>query len=129
MDLLTSLEGTMSDKEFNFIKYTLRSKAIPTPKMLIKDHKKKKDNGNFPTRLIIPATNFTAGFPRLGYTGIRKIFDQAKINYKKLTIVQASDLKGDLEYLRINRETETVASIDAIDMYPSINFEMVKKSS
>ena len=105
-----------------------RSKAIPTPKLLIKDHKEKKDNGEFPTRLIIPATNFTTGFPRLGYTGIRKIFDQAKIDYKKKTIIQASDLKEIRESLGINTETSTIVSLDAIDMYPSINFDMVIKA-
>ena len=39
MLLLTSLEGTISEKEYNYVKYTLRSKSIPTPKNLIKDHK------------------------------------------------------------------------------------------
>jgi len=42
-------------------------------------------------------------FPRLGYTGIWKIFDQAKINYQKQTIIQASNLKESLANLRINR--------------------------
>ena len=64
-ELLTSLQGCMSKKEFNFVKYSLKSKAIPTPKLLIKDHEKKNENGEYPTRLIIPATNFTATFPKL----------------------------------------------------------------
>ena len=126
--LLTSFEGCLSEKEFNFVKYSLKSKAIPTPKLLIKDHKTKNDNGEFPTRLIIPATNFTAAFPKLGYSGIRKIFDSAGVNYMRKTIIQASDLKADLEKKNLNKETHTLASIDAIDMYPSINFTMVKKA-
>jgi len=66
------------------------------------------------------------GFPRLGYSQIRKIFDQAKIDYKKKTIVQDSTLKGNLEGLRINRETNIIVPLDAIAMYPSITYKMVE---
>lgn len=59
---------------------------IPVPKLLIKDHKKKKE-GNFPTQLIIPATNFISGFTNLGCKGIKNIFDENKINYAKITII------------------------------------------
>jgi hypothetical protein len=37
---------------------------------LIKDHKKADSKGNFPTRLVVPANNFTSAFPKLGYLGI-----------------------------------------------------------
>ena len=69
------------------------SKAVPQPKILIKDHKECRIDGSFPTRLVVPATNFTAGFPKLGYLGIKKILDTADVNYGKRNIVQASDLK------------------------------------
>ena len=45
------------------------------------------------------------------------------------TIIQASDLKEDLEKRRVNKLLHTLASLDAIDMYPSINFDMVKKAA
>lgn len=40
---------------------------IPTPKLIINDHKKKDRNNNFPTRLVVPATNSTATFPKIGH--------------------------------------------------------------
>ena len=45
---------------------SLKGKAIPTPSLLIKDHKKPLADGTFPTRLVIPADNFTSAFPKLG---------------------------------------------------------------
>jgi hypothetical protein len=46
----------------------------------MKDHKKKDKWGQYPTRLVIPATNFTSAFPKLGYLGIKKIFDDETID-------------------------------------------------
>jgi hypothetical protein len=82
------------------------------PKLLRKDHKKKDKWGNFPTKLVITATNFTSAFPKLGYLGIKKIFDDEKVNYMKKTIVQASHAKGILEKLFINKSSHTVFSLD-----------------
>lgn len=56
---LEELEGIISEHEFWFLKEKIKSKAIPQPKILIKDHKMKDGNGDFPTRLVVPATNFT----------------------------------------------------------------------
>ena len=42
------------------------------------------------------------------------------------TIIQASELKDDLERLSINRSDYTIFSMDAISMYPSVKFSMVK---
>jgi hypothetical protein len=50
---------------------------------------------------VIPASNFTAAFPKLGYLGIKKIFDTNKVPYNKRTIIQAYDLKEKLENLRL----------------------------
>lgn len=47
----------------------ITSKAVPTPKELIKNHKKHNLNGEFSARLAVQATNFTAGFSKLGYLG------------------------------------------------------------
>ncbi len=93
-DLLESLAPIMSEDEYSFVKESINSKAIPAPKLLIKDHKEIDDNGNYPTRLVVPATNFTSAFPKLGYIGIKKIMDKNKTNYSRKTIVQASHLKN-----------------------------------
>ena len=66
-------------------------KAIPTPKLLIKDHKKRTNDG-YPTRLIIPATNFTATFSKLGYLGLKAILDENEILYNKVTITNSYNL-------------------------------------
>ena len=68
------------------------------------DHKKKDRNNNFPTRLVVPATNFTAAFPKIGYIGIKKIFDNGNVNYLRKTIIQASDLKESLVSLMITKK-------------------------
>jgi hypothetical protein len=70
---------------------------------LVKDHKKKDKWGQFPTRLIISAISFDSAFPKLGYFGIKKIFDDANIDYMKKTIVQTSHAK---------RSAHTVFSLD-----------------
>ena len=58
--------------------------------LLVKDHKKKDENGDFPTRWVVPAKNFTAGFPHVDQRGIKEILDRNKIDYTKKTIIQAS---------------------------------------
>ena len=85
--LLMEIDPIISPNEFYFVKDFLKTRAIPTPKLLIKDHKDPNDDGSYPTRLIVPATNFTAAFPKLGYLGIKNIFDTAGINYTRKTIV------------------------------------------
>jgi hypothetical protein len=91
---------------------------MPSPQLLVKDHKKKDKRGNFPTRLVIPATNFTSAFPKLGY--VEMIFDDEKVNYVKKTIVQASHAKGILENLFINKSAHAVFSLDIESFYPSM---------
>ena len=71
----------LSDKEFTFLERNLLTKNIPTPQLIIKDHKKVNEFGEYPSRLIVPANNFTSAFPRLGYLGIKRILDLHKINY------------------------------------------------
>jgi hypothetical protein len=50
-------------------------------------------------RLVVPATNFTAGFPKLGYMGIKSIFKEYNINFEMQMITQASSLKEKLDSL------------------------------
>ena len=99
--LLEKKKHVLSNQEARAIEVALKSKAVPTPKLLIKDHKKADKNGNFPTRLVVPASNFTSSFPKAGYLGIKKIFDKNEINYMDKTIIQASDLKDELEKMGI----------------------------
>ena len=81
-------------------------------------HKKINEKGEFPTRLVIPATNFTATFSKIGYLGIKRCLDKVKVNYSRFSIVQASDLKERLEEKKLVREEVTIASVYAINMYP-----------
>ena len=94
---------------------------------MIKNHKPKK-GGEYPTRLVVPASKFTAGFANLGYCGIKFIFDKFGINYSRFYIVQVSDVKGKLEEINVRWNFHTIVSFDAIDVYPSIKFEMVQRA-
>ena len=87
-----------------------------------------KTNGRFPTRLVIPATNFTAIFLKLGYPDIKAILDKNKMNYNRFTITQASDLKEKLEKLKIKEDVNTLASLDIENMYTSIRISLIKKA-
>ena len=126
---LTELQSSLSKKEFEAIKESIDMKEIPTPKLLVKDHKKRDaTTGNYPTRLIVPAGNFTVGFSCLGYLAIKNIFDNNNIDYGKHTIVQASHLKQQLESLQLKKDDVTIASMDVKDMYPSIKYDTVQKA-
>ena len=71
--------------------------------------------------MVIPATNFTANFSKIGYLGIKIMLDKETVKYSRFSIVQASDLKERLEELKIKRGEVMIASVDAINMYPPIN--------
>ena len=51
---------------------------IPYPKILIKYHKAINKKEVFSTMLVIPATNFTATFSKIGYLRIKKNSGQGK---------------------------------------------------
>jgi hypothetical protein len=127
-ELLESLDDIMSEDEYSFVREFLNSKAIPSPKLLIKDHKEINDDGNYPTRLVVPATNFTAAFSKLGYIGIKRILDEAGINYSRKTIIQASHLKTQIESLGIRRDKNTIFSLDIESFYPSVTYSLVEKA-
>jgi hypothetical protein len=118
----------MSEDKYYFVKESLSSKAIPSPKLLIKDHKEINDDGNYSTRLVVPATNFTAAFSKLGYIGIKKIIDKAGIIYTKKTIIQASHLKTQIESLNIKRDKHTIFSLDIEAFYPSVTYGLVERA-
>eukprot|EP00957_Ditylum_brightwellii_P075750 5756855-Ditylum_brightwellii.AAC.1 len=64
----------LTKNEQDFLQEGIAYKAIPQPQLLVKDRKEPEEDGSFPTRLVIPATNFTATFLKLGYLGIKKIW-------------------------------------------------------
>ena len=78
--------------------------------------------------MVIPATNFTATFSKIGYLGIKRMLDKGKVNYSRVSIVQAYDLNERLEELKIKRDEVTIVSVDAINMYPSIKLSTIKKA-
>ena len=51
-----------------------KKRAIPIPKILIKDQKRLARKEYFPTRLVIPATIFSAIFEKLGYLCLNEYF-------------------------------------------------------
>jgi hypothetical protein len=110
--LLETFNGILSDDEYNYIKQTINKMNAPTVQLLVKDHKDKDENGDHPTRLVVPAKNFTADFPHVGQHGIRHILDRNEIDYSKKTIIQASHLKQKLEQLQIKHSECTIISFD-----------------
>ena len=94
---------------------------------MVKDHKDPDANGNFPTRLVIPATNFTASFSKLGYMGIKQVLDEHRVNYSKHTIVQSSDLKKKLESCKLKQEEVIFISLDIVTMYPLVRVKLIQK--
>ena len=93
----------LSVKEEEFVRQSLATRAIPSTKPLIKHHKKIKEKVEFPTRLVIPATNFTATFSKIGYLGIKSCLDKGKVNYSRNSIVQPSDLKETIKEIGLKR--------------------------
>ena len=79
--LVDAIGFKMSKNEVGHINESLKTKAIPTPQLLIKYHKKLTSMGEFPTTLVIPATNFSATFAKIGYLGLKKILEKNEINY------------------------------------------------
>ena len=73
------------------------TRVIPYPKSLIKYHKEINNKGGFPTRLEIPVTNFTAALSKICYLEIKQMLGKGKVNYSRISIVQASDLKERIE--------------------------------
>ena len=78
--------------------------------------------------MVTPATNFTTNFSKIGYLGIKRCLDKGKVKYSRFSIVQASDLKEILEEKKLVREEVTIVSVNAINMYPSIELATIKKA-
>ena len=84
-------------QEENFVIQSLATRAIPSPNLIIKDHKTINKKGGFSNMFVITAKNFTATFSKIGYHGIKIMMVKGKVNYSLVSIVQASDLKEILE--------------------------------
>jgi len=59
---------------------------------------------------------------------IKNIFDKNGIDYSTSTIIQASQLKLGLKKLQLKESDVTIVSFDAVEMYPSIKYKLVKKA-
>ena len=59
----------------------------------MKDQKSLTINVDLPTRLVIPETNFSDDFEKVGYLGLKKMLDKNKINYTGFIIFQESQVK------------------------------------
>ncbi len=123
--MIRQVQPHLNKKEVGFLRQYLDSYDIPTPKLLIKDHKP-MINGVYPTRLIVPASNFMAAFSKLGYLGLKQIFEDNQIDYAPHGIEQATQLKAKMEKLHLTPENCTIVSIDAKDYYPSTRFRLVE---
>ena len=126
--LLEKLKMELLVQEDIFVWQLLATWAILFPKLLINDHKTINEKGALSTRLVIPALKFTVTFFNISYLGIKRCLDKGKVNYSQVSIVQASDLKERLEKLNIKRNEATIASVDTINMYPSIKLATIWKA-
>ena len=109
-ELLERFRSMMDDGEFAYLDSRIKTRQVPTPRLLIKDHKPRQSDGHYKTRLLVPATNFTQGFAKIGYKAIKVIFDSNKVKYCTRTITQASHLKIQLEGLPLTSGNATIAS-------------------
>jgi hypothetical protein len=58
----------------------------------------------------------TAAFLKVGYLGIKNIFDQNGIDFSESTITQASQVKTTLEKLNITKDRVTIIALDAVSL-------------
>eukprot|EP00957_Ditylum_brightwellii_P145655 11089980-Ditylum_brightwellii.AAC.1 len=122
------LSGSLSCGENGLLQESLDAKAIPHPQLFVRDNKDKDERGNFPTRLVIPAANFTATFSKIGYMGTKRVLGEHRVDYPKHTTIQSLDLKTKLEGLGLRRDEVTMMSLDIVNMYPSIRVKLIKKA-
>ena len=105
---------------------------IPTPQLHVKDRKDQGKHEFCPVRLVIPATNYTQCFAKIGYKIIQKTFDERGVEYMKYIIKQAKCLKIDLERIGrkedIRMDKDLIVELDIEAMYPSITFELVAEA-
>ena len=128
IEILEKLQYKLSKNEFDAVKHQIDLCVVPTPRLLVKDHKKTKPNGSYPGRLVVPAQSFNSGFSKLDYTAIKDCFDRCNIVIDRFAIVQASSLKEKLEMMNVNKNVNSIASIDIVNFYPSVSYQMIEKA-
>jgi len=94
---------------------------------LIKEHKNADPEGNFPTRLVVTARNFTLAFPKTSRLGIKRIPDDNKVAHRSKTTIQASDLRENLENQGITCNNSMMVSADAEDSCTSARLKPARK--
>eukprot|EP00957_Ditylum_brightwellii_P088950 6773532-Ditylum_brightwellii.AAC.1 len=90
------LEPLLSMNEVRYLVETIEYYAISEQQLLIKDS---KDDGTFPTHLVISMEKLSHHFPRLDI--LVSIFDNNSMIYPYYTIKQASLAKDTLEHLNL----------------------------
>ena len=63
-----------------------KTKAIPTPKLLIKCHKQLIGNGDLTTILVIPANKFSENSAKVGHPYLKNTLEKNEINCTIFTI-------------------------------------------
>ena len=117
------MKPQIGKKEHSFIQEKILTQGISTPILSVKDHKIRNEEGDFPTTIIVPAINFTAGFAKLGYLGIKKIFlEETQNAFQK----QQYNMKEKFAQLHPKINKTMVATFDIKNMFPLIPFQVVK---
>jgi hypothetical protein len=100
----------MSEDEYFLVKESINSKlkSHSGSRIIDKRPQGNDDNSHYPTRLVVPTTNFTLAFSKLGYIGINKMMDKAGVNNSRKTIIQASHLKTQIKSLNIKKDRHTI---------------------
>ena len=128
LNLLEETRLSLSAKEYQGVLQQLKSCKVPTPRLLVKDHKQRKESGTYPCRLVVPADSFISGFTKIGYLTVKEAFLRNNINIETNVIQQASTLKKDLIDLNLDADNNYIASIDIVDFYPSVSYKMIEKA-
>jgi hypothetical protein len=121
----TKLQPMLAKGEMDFLNEGIASKSIPQPQLLVKDYKEREENGDYPTCLVIPVTNVTAAFSKIGYLGIKLMLDENKVKCATFTILQTLDLKEKLEALELKKDEVTMMSLDIKNIYPSVLLQLI----
>ena len=95
IDELKDTAEMIADTDMEYILTQMRTRAVPQPFGLIKDHQtdKRDAEGNFPMRFVVPDNNFMSGFANVGYRMIKGILDAHGVDYSAFTINNAEHLK------------------------------------
>ena len=89
---------------------------MPTSNMLLKDHKPKCYEGMHPSKLVTPAESFKSGLSEIGHLAIKETLMKNKVDIDVFTIIQASSLRRDLQNLNSNKDKNSIASIDIVNV-------------